>query len=374
MKESLGQTWAFFKNHFLNRVRTKKFVVWVIITPMLLIGFLNLIGGEEETEMEIEIAVVDNDQSQYSDLTLDFLNSEERVSVSECEDLQNAIDMMKRGDVEGVLVIPDDLSEKWRNISNEGNFTEPLTFKFYHLSGEHEDLIETILKGVTAEINEIILGDEMRRPVEIEPRALDLREEAYVDFLLPSGIMIVILQGGFFSASNTSSGLSELMLNKRLKISPVPQVISVGGMVTMDGLFTTFSGIIAMITGLILFGVSVSIWGILGLIPVILISSLTFSFIGSLIGRIASDRISSQGLSSMTIFPLIFFTQAYFFHWLFPSYVQKISRVLPIYPAVEMLKRLLFYSSSISYYGMEILRSLIWLAVMLAVFWFLHRE
>ncbi len=64
MKDRFIHIWIFLKSHFINRVRTKKFLVWVVITPMLLIGFLNLIGGEDE--ITASVAVLDRDNTFIS--------------------------------------------------------------------------------------------------------------------------------------------------------------------------------------------------------------------------------------------------------------------------------------------------------------------
>jgi len=186
--------------------------------------------------------------------------------------------------------------------------------------------------------------------------------------------MIVILQSGFFASSDNASALTEAMLDKRLGISPVSRIYSISGMVITDALFTTFAGLIALIVGLILFEVPVSLMNLLGIILILFISSLIFSYIGCCIGKFSSDRASTQGLSSMMVFPLIFFSQAYLFSMMFPDYVITISRWLPIYPAADLMKQLLFFSPSLSHFGVKIAQSLLWLLVVSIIFFYLYRE
>ncbi|MBS3781565.1 MAG: ABC transporter permease [Candidatus Thermoplasmatota archaeon] len=453
MKGKLRQIWIFLKSHFKNRVRTKKFLVWVVITPMLLIGFLNLIGGEDD--IRADVAVLDRDGTTISAFAMAALRSEDRLDIHEVEGLDEGIDLLREGEVEAFLVIPENFSEDFRRIkdkflfnieknienitddmdnetvsdelresyeiegyplsddenisitaekkgkkwnlydenkrynheikkeneelniydNNSGDY-ETIKIDVYHVSGEQEDLIETVLKGVTADINEFILGDDMKKPVELVSRPRDLREKewSFSDLLLPGGIMIVILQSGFFASSDNASVLTEAMLDKRLRISPVPRIYSISGMVLMDALFTTIAGLIALSVGLILFEIALPLMSVLGFIPIIFISSLIFSYMGCCIGKLSSDRASTQGLSSMMVFPLIFFSQAYLFSMMFPEYVIIISRMLPIYPAADMMKQLLFYSPSISYYGFKIGQSFVWLVVVFIIFLYFYRE
>lgn len=374
MRENIVQLGSFLKSHFKNRVRTKKFLIWVVITPMLLIGFLNLIGGEDD--ISVGVAVLDRDDSNISKITVSLIRSEDRLDVYEVEDLQEGVDMLKYGEVEALLVIPEDFSERWSAIRNRDEDYEPITFDLYHTSGEHQDLIDTLLKGITADINEFILGDEMKKAVELVNRPLKLRdrEASFSDLLLPGGIMIVLLQSGFFAASDNASAITEAMLDKRLKISPVSAIYSMTGMVLMDSLFTTFSGFIALLIGLLLFEITISLVSLLGVTLIIFLSSLIFSYLGCSIGKISSDRASTQGLSSMVIFPLIFFSQAYIFSILFPDYIIAISRWLPIYPAAEIMKRSLFYSIHASHYFLMIGHSLIWLLVAFVIFLYLYKD
>ena len=356
----------------MNRIRTKKFIVWIVITPIILMVFLNMIGAEEE--VEIDIAVIDKDESNASNITMSFLKSEDRVKVHEIDELEHGIDMMRDGKVEAVLEIPDDFSEKLEIIRSEEELEDSLVFRLYHVSGDGEELLETILKGITAEINEFLIGEEAKGPVSIEARSRDIREGDYVDLLISSGVMITLLQSGLFSSSSTTSSLSEQMIEKMIKMSPSPQIFSVGGMITTDSLFTFFSGLIALVAGLIIFGANPSIINILAILPISLLTALVFCFFGAGIGRITSDRIASQGLTSMTILPLIFLSKAHLYPWLFPQYITDGVRFFPIYPGLNMINRLLFYSPTLSEYLVAIGVNLLWLGVFLTIFWYLYRR
>ncbi len=374
MRRELKNIWEFVKNHFKNRVRTKKFLIWVIITPMLLIGFLNLIGGEDE--IDAKIAVLDEDRSEISNLTMSLIRSEDRLDMREVGGFQEGIDMLKDGDVDAFFVIPEDFSDKWSDIRNDSEYHDTIALDVYHLRGAQEDLIRTILKGVTADINEFVLGEDMEKPVELVSRPLDLgeRDWSYTDLLLPSGMMIVILQSGFFASSDNASALTEAMLDKRLGMSPVSSIYPISGMIIMDALFTTLAGLIALVSGLALFQIALPPLKFLLMIPLIFSSSLLFSYMGNCIGKLSSDRAATQGLSSMVVFPLVFFSQAYLFSTMFPDYVILISKFLPIYPAADVFKNLLISSPSISYVGIRLGQSFIWLIGVLIIFIYLYRD
>lgn len=366
-------------SHFKDRIRTKKFLVWVIITPILIIGFLNIIAGPSETEeqMEVSMVVVDADEgSKGTDFVVPLLESEDKLDIQEVKNLKRGIEMLRKGEVDLVMYIPDDFSETLNQVKEGEEDYESVTIEFYHTREDQEEIIETLLKGINADINEKILGGDLETPVKMSSRSIPAEERdwVYSDLLLPGGIVIVMLQSGFFASSDNASVLIESMMDKRLGISPVPKIYSISGMVMMDALFTMVAGLIAVLVGLVLFEVSLPLVHFIGMIPIIFISSLVFSYIGCCLGEISSDRVSSQGLSSMMLFPLYFFSQAYLFSAMFPEHVITISKWLPIYPATDMMKQLLFYSPSLSYYGIKVAQAFLWLIPVFILFVYFYRE
>ncbi len=372
MKRELRSTGAFFSSHFKDKVRNRKFVVWLVIMPILLISFLNLIGGgvggEDEGQLRVNVAVVDRDKSTISSAAVSLLENDERLNVKQVEELEEGVSLIRKGDVDAMLDIPEGFSEDWERINNQNETNETLELKVYHAEGGQEDLIKMVLNGITAEINEIVEGDKIKKKIELESRPIDVRDWEYTDLLFPGGVMIVLLQIGFFNSSNTSSSVTENMNYKRLKISPISKIFHINGMVMADALFTFTATIIASITGIILYDVAISLISFLGLILVIFISSLIFSYIGCSIGWMSSKQGSAQGFSSMFVFPLIFFTYSLLFSNLFPRSVIRVSEKLPIYPAINLLESLIFDSPTLLQYLTQIGYLSLWLPVAIGMY------
>ncbi|MFO7791504.1 MAG: ABC transporter permease [Candidatus Saliniplasma sp.] len=352
---------AFLRSKAKRRIRNKRFLVWILIMPILFMGCLNLIWGEDSVQPHV--AVLNQDDSDHSEIAMGFLRSQDNINVKEVLSLDEGIDELRGGDVEAFLVIPDDFGEKWMNIS-EGEEYESIVFDVYHSGGEQEEeLIDILLKGITSDINDYIEGDK-KRPVEIKSRKLDLDRGSTSNMLLPAGISIVMVHIGVYASSSDASRFEEYKLSKRLKASPKNPIFSILGMITVDSLFTALAGLIALISGLVLFEISISLIVFIKSIVIFLTSGLIFTLIGHLVGKFSDVQTSSQSISSMVVFPILFFTQAFLFSSLFPEYITKITQYLPTFPLAEGMKKLYFAPSSPTEYLLLLLISFIWIIAM----------
>lgn len=355
----------FLIDQFKRRVRSKKFMVWVVIMPLLLMGFLHMVFGQQD--ITARVIVVNKDGSSLSNVSVELLRSEGSIEVSESPTLQKGVDRINQGKADALVVIPEDFTEKWNNITNSssGDSYDSIRFDIYYAGGgEKEETIQMAIKGISSEINDWIQEDK-QKPVEIDSHSLETRSWNYSDLLIPGGVVIVILQIGFYSTSNNSSMLKENRLRDRFNLLPVSPIFPLTGMIITDALFTFSAGVLALLSGLLLFGIEFTAFSFLGSVSLIFLSSLTFSFIGYQIGRISTKQSSAQGLSSMVMFPLLFFSEAFLFHQYFPEYVRDITLLLPTGPLMNGLKKLLFFQPSSGDLIGFLLKGMIWLAILL---------
>ncbi len=334
---------AFMKAQVKRRIRNKRFLVWVVIMPIILMGSLHLIW--EGQGVQPHIVVFNQDDSNMSVVALGILKSQEDLEVHEVFSLETGIDELRKGDAEAFVVIPRDFGAKWDQIG-EDDF-ESIVFDVYYTAGEQEEkLINLILKGVVEDINRFVEGDK-QRPVEINSRRLSLNGGATSDMLLPAGIIIINVHIGVYASSTDISRVKEHNLCKKIKVGPKDPIHPLMGMIIIDSVFTTVASMIALISGMVLFDLSISYIALLGSILLFFLSSILFSMIGHVIGKHSDAQTSAQSIASMVIFPLIFFSQAFLFSSIFPRYVSNIATYLPTYPLTEGMRQLYFYQISI---------------------------
>lgn len=363
--DKAGALFVFIQDQFRRRIRSRRFLVWVVIMPLLLMGFLHVVLGQQD--ITARVIVVNQDGSGLSNATVGLLRSEGSIEVSQCPALQKGIDRINRGKADALVVIPEDFTEKWQNITGSGGEYESIQFDVYYASGgEEKEVIQMTLKGISSEINDWIQGDE-QKPVEIDPHSLETRPWSYSDLLVPGGVVIVVLQIGVFSTSNNSSMLEEYRLKERFEMLPIPSILPTTGMIITDALFTSTAGVLALGAGLLFFDIGVTTFSLLGSVLLIILTSFIACFIGYNIGRVSSTQSSAQGLSSMFMFPLLFFSEAFLFHQYFPGYVKEVALMLPTGPMMVGLKKLLYFQPSTADLGGFLWGAVIWLGVVMVL-------
>ncbi len=363
----------FFKAQFYNRVRDSRFMIWIIIMPIILMCLLNFIGGDEG--FNVDIVVVDEDNTDMSNTALGLLKSQNKFDVTKINSLQEGVDKIKDGKADAMLVIPSDFSEKWKNISkgNNTNYDSIRLKVYYSDNKEIEDTIEYTLKGITSDINDWIVDDD-KKPVKISSRTIETGAGSYTNLLVPGGLVIILLQIAVFSSSNSYARLKESMILKRIKSGYYSPIWSLQGMIFLDSILATFGSLIGLTTGIIIYDLNLSLTNFCLLSLLIFLSALIFSYIAQILGRFSSNTISAQAFSSMVLFPLAFFSEAYMFHYLFPEYIKEVSKYLPVGPIVEGLKNLLFMDISTADAAMIIIKSILWLGLFFLIFVLLERD
>ena len=334
-------------------------------------GCLNLIWGEDTVQPDI--AVLNQDDSNIAEFAMGALRSHDNINIKEVSTLDEGIDELRTGETEAFLVIPDDFGEKYDNISDE-NRSDSIVFDIYHTAGEQEEeLLDMIIKGITSDINDFIEG-EKQRPVVVSSRRLDLDVGSTSNMLLPVGVSVVLVHVGIYSSSSNASRFKDHELNKRLKASPKDPIYPVLGMITVDSLFTTLTGIIALLTGLFLFEISISMVAFFISIILFIFTSFILTSIGHTVGKTSDVQTSSNSTSSMIVFPLLFFNTAFLLSSIFPEDVTRIGRYLPTFPLAQGMKQLYFYQTPWSDIVFLLLASSFWLIVSFMMCYLLEKS
>ena len=357
---------AFLIAQLKRRKRNRKFLIWVIIVPILLMGFLNLLWGGQG--INANVAVVDYDESSLSKTTISLLETQDNLRIKKAEDLEKGVDLIDRGKVEAVFVIPEGFGSKLNNLTNNNTKDdETIRFKVYYAGGEQEELIRIVLKGITSDINQWLEDENKQEPIDVESHSISIRSWEYSDMLIPGGIIIVLIQLSIFSTSSNFSQMNESDIRKRLVSGSFSEFYSMLGMNISDALFTTLACIIALATGLILFEINIPLLYFFFLTILFFIASLTFAFLGYMIGVFSSDQISAQSVSSFFVFLIVLLAEANLFSNLFPEYIKRISLYTPVGHLMEGFKKLIFFDPTLVDISIVIAFVSFWLIVLIGI-------
>lgn len=224
-----------FKYEFLNTIRHKETIFWMICFPVILATFFKMAFGnlyeKEEIFTEISVAVVTSDTNAESEetfkLVMDSLELFSPKYLSEDE----ALEKLKDGDVKGVINVSDKLS-----LKVAANGMEPTIIKNFleqyqaqkkiitDTAVNHPEKMDSVISALSNETNAV-------RVKQISSQNMD----AYVQYFfnLVAMVSLFSVTSGVMAATSNQGNLSAI--GSRKCISPAHKLIS-----TVAGLGSSF--------------------------------------------------------------------------------------------------------------------------------------
>ncbi|MCI4064637.1 ABC transporter permease [Micromonospora sp. R77] len=186
----------------------------------------------------------------------------------------------------------------------------------------------------------------------------------YLKFALPG----IIVQNAFFATMTTGFGLNNDLTKgvfDRLQALPIARWAPLAGRILADTVKQAWSVSLLIGVGAILgFRLSNGLVGLVGAFALLLAFSLAFSWLSVLVGVLVSEPEKVQIFGFMVIFPLTFTSNAFVPTDTMPSWLQRWVEVNPVTILADALRGMLIGGPVAG----PTVRSLLWAAVILAVF------
>jgi ABC-2 type transport system permease protein len=220
------------------------------------------------------------------------------------------------------------------------------------IQGELMQLIATMsTQRATASVASLVPGishpETVVVPFTVETEAIVPGNPSYFEFVAPGLMAMNIMMAALIGLAGSIARERELGTMDGLLAAPISRlsiVLGKGFAQTVRGLL---QAVITLVLAVVFFGVVVH--GSLGLLALLLLLTV-FSFIG--IG-ITISAIASQQETAMTVmmtltFPMLFLSGALFPIQQMPTFMQVISKAIPLTYAVEALRKCVVLGTGIS--------------------------
>ncbi|MBM4070406.1 MAG: ABC transporter permease [Planctomycetes bacterium] len=196
----------------------------------------------------------------------------------------------------------------------------------------------------------------------------------YIDFLFPGLIGMNLLGGGLFGLGFVLVDMRVRKLFKRLLATPMRRVDFILAMFAARMIFLIPEVLFLLIAGHLLF--AVPIYGnALLLILVIVVSGLTFSSMGLLLGSRTEKTETASGLMNLVMLPMYLLSGVFFSSKRFPEDAQPFIQALPLTQVNDALREVMLEGMSLTDIAWRLGVLLLWTAVCLpvALKWFRWR-
>jgi len=200
-------------------------------------------------------------------------------------------------------------------------------------------VIKNIVMNVANAFNYHIIG--ATSVIEFTDESVTSNRYGAVDYYLPGIIAAFIMTNGIIALTSNTTEFKRRGIIKRLSITPLTKFDWIIGNVLSQTLLSLMLTAIMIVVGWIVFNVQ-AIPDALTVIMIFL-GSVMFSGLGMILGGLVKDVEAASALGNAIAFPMMFLSGTYFPMDFMPSYLQSVSRVLPLTYFSEGLRYALIY-------------------------------
>ncbi|NLA43051.1 ABC transporter permease [Candidatus Saccharibacteria bacterium] len=334
-----GQVRAYQKRF----LRDKMALFFTFLFPLFFLFIFGSIFGNS-ADVSLRVAIISHSKHDFSKNFVAAMKDDEKSPLkvdTEVTDIDEAKEKMSRSQLDGVIELPESFGEV-----NDQGFPSG-TVNVLHQKGSNQagQTISAIMSQTIEQANRQIGRSEL--PLRVSSQ--EIGEDGLTDFdytfsgLLAFGIMSM----GIFGLANSMPSEKQTGSYRRLRAAPfeASQLIIANAIHYI--IITLFSVASMLLVGMTFFDFTMrGSWVILA--GFIFISAAMITGFGLLIGSWAKNENQSAPLANLVSFPMMFLSGVFFPSFLFPEWIQAISKFIPLAPVVDGLRLIMAESADLT--------------------------
>jgi ABC-2 type transport system permease protein len=314
--------------------REKTAVFFRVAFPVLLILVFGTIFMNQDN-VRFDFYVQDLDGTNLSAELVKTLELNEKFKITRVDPAIDAAQYAKKNKLNLVVVIPKDYEKSLIQRMKRKDLKASVIITYiYDPSSTSVDAKLQILNSVFAEINQRMSG----KPPFITPAEASIlnRKYRFIDFFVPGIIAMTVMTASLFGAVNVNAELRQKGVIKKLSTTPITHTDWILSNVLYQFLLSVISTISILLVSYGVFNVSLqmNVW-----LPVfVVLDVFAFVGIGMILTRVAKEAESAAAAANAIMFPMMFLSGTFFPVEMMPGFLQKFSRILPLYYVNEGLR------------------------------------
>ncbi len=382
-----------FKAVTKNWIRSRTGLFFSILFPILLLlvfgAIFSGIGGGSQYTLFVQnqdLNAANGEPTEFSTVFIEALNSSETFSINEVPADENATEYAREvlgplGGSTRILLISEGfendllagtmkvragisyytLNTSYQQIEQDLTDTEKMTFQqglalleaydaelpdaktsltiMLDPTDQSGTVVKSIIASVASAFNYQLIGAE--NVIEFNETSVITEQFSTVDLYVPGITAAFIMTNGIIALTANTTEFKRRGIIKRLSITPLTKIDWILGNVLSQTLLNLMLAGIMIGFGWILFDVRI-VPDVLTII-MILLGSIMFSGMGMILSGFIKDVEAASAIGNAIAFPMMFLSGTYFPLEIMPSYIQTISKVLPLTYFSEGLKYSMLY-------------------------------
>ncbi len=316
-----------------NRVRTvfvglaKQFfrspgsVFWTIAFPVMLILIFGAIFAGTGVST-YDLYVQDLDGTPISEMYIDGLKATGVLNIHTVPVDEDVNAFIERNSVVNMLIIPDGFGDAL--ISQPPSDVE-VTLRQDNTAGSSMAVLAAV-NAVTQQANNEVTGG--RDIITVRQGSIVSEDFSYIDFFLPGTIGLMVMMIAVQSIVGYQTRFRNNGIFRKLATTPMNNAEWLSGMMLWMLVMVAISVAAIMVTGILLYDVSMSID--LMSIAMIVVATGLFTAIGMIISQFVKDEEVAGTAAGAITFPMMFLSGSFFPLESMPGYLQTFAQVLPL--------------------------------------------
>ena len=350
---NIRATLAIAKAAFRSIMRSPSAVVFSLAFPLIFILVFGFIGGGG---LSVDVGLAKG--SDTSNYIYTALKSSGVIRMNDKLPTDEMNKSLQKGSIDAIIKIKKNQS------------APPFTIdvQYTHASLEKGNILKPILNNIIYQAN--TRGGQMPPPVaELKESTVHGREYKTIDFILPGQLGFSLLSTGVFGTAFVFLSLRITLVIKRFFATPVQRYSIVLGEAIARISFALIGSLFIILIGHFAFGFTL-IHGAVTVINMLLLSTLgviVFMGFGFVVSGIAKNESSVPPIANIITLPQFLLSGTFFSINVFPSWLQPISRALPLTYLNDALRKVAFEGAGLFDVTHQIFIMLIWGVVIYAV-------
>jgi len=334
---------ALSKASFRSLLKRPSSIVFGVVFPIVFILVFGFLG-----DRGVSIKVVQQQNSDTTNQIYKLLKAEKSISLLEYS--AEASDKLKKGSIDAII-----------NLKKDSSNHLTVSYSVSDVSIDKSRVFELILKQIIIEASENNLSNK-RASITLRKEEVKGKKFTIIDFILPGQLGFALLSTGVFGTAFVFLSLRQTLVIKRFFATPVKRTIIILAETNARLLFSLAGSIIIIILGYYLFGFTLAKGFVTALQMILLcaLSLVVFMGIGFTISGIAKSESIVPPLSNLVTLPQFLLSGSFFSTDLFPSWLQIISKLLPLTHLNDALRKIAFDGSNLIDVWFHIVVILVW--------------
>jgi ABC-2 type transport system permease protein len=352
---NLKATLAIAKASFRSITRSPSAVVFSLAFPLIFILVFGFIGGGGGIKVDIGVAK----GTDTSNVIYKALKRSPIVHFVDEPEADMKADLIK-GRIDAIINIQK---------TNVGVTPLLLDVQYTEASQEKGKIFRSVVDGVLGFINKAQNTTPPPALVQLHESTVQGRVYKTIDFILPGQLGFSLLSSGVFGTAFVFLSLRITLVIKRFFATPVKRYSIVLGEMLARIVFSLLGALFIICIGRFAFGFTL-IHGVVTVVNMLVLSVLgliVFMGFGFVVSGIAKNESSVPPIANIITLPQFLLSGTFFSISAFPSWLQPISRALPLTYLNDAMRKVAFEGANLWDVNHQILILLIWTVIVYTV-------